>query len=235
MSCVRRPVIESSSLAEKSEWQSLTEEDSLSLDASVVHWLDQLKEGQEQAVEVVWQRYFKRVADLAEDRLPGYARSMFDGEDVALSAIHSLCRGVSEGRFEELSSVNHLWAILVVITRRKLGKRLRSITAEKRDARRTLSAHLPPDPTSQNDEYRSIDLIGREPTPEFVASVAEETAHLMQRLPDDDCRSIVQLRLEGLTIEEIADRVSCGTRTVHRRLDLVRRVWSDYFDELQTN
>ena len=40
---------------------------------------------------------------------------------------------------------------------------------------------------------------------------------------------------EGLTIEEIADRVSCGTRTVHRRLDLVRRVWSDYFDELQTN
>jgi DNA-directed RNA polymerase specialized sigma24 family protein len=45
-------------------------------------------------------------------------------------------------------------------------------------------------------------------------------------LPDDELRSIAVWKMEGLTNEEVDDRLGCAAPTVERRLRLIRKTWS---------
>jgi DNA-directed RNA polymerase specialized sigma24 family protein len=68
---------------------------------------------------------------------------------------------------------------------------------------------------------------GPAPTPEFVAMVDEECERLLQALGDEELRRIAVWKLEGLTNEEIAERMSCITRTVERKLKRIRDKWTE--------
>lgn len=183
--------------------------------ASVSAWIDGLRDGDDGSAEELWRRYFEALARVAERRLPGTIRGAYDGEDVALSAFHSMCTGVREGRFPELNSREDLWSLLIVIAARKSGKRHRAETTLKRgDGRRVDAASLGPQ-------------LAPEPTPEFAALVAEETEHLLALLPDDAMRRIAQFKLDGRTNEDIAAELGCAVRTVERRLGLIRRTWRE--------
>ena len=65
-------------------------------------------------------------------------------------------------------------------------------------------------------------VVGREPTPEFAAQVAEECQRLLDALDDPELRQLAPWKMEGYTNEEIADRLGCVGRTVERKLKLVR-------------
>ena len=52
-----------------------------------------------------------------------------------------------------------------------------------------------------------IRIVAREPSPEFAAMVADETAHLLDRLGDATLRQIALWRMEGYTSDEIAGRL----------------------------
>src|SRR5262249_16748472 len=64
-----------------------------------------------------------------------------------------------------------------------------------------------------------------EPTAEFAAQVAEECRRLLDRLGDAELRSVALWKMEGYTVEEIAARLGCVPRTVHRRLRLIQDLW----------
>jgi DNA-directed RNA polymerase specialized sigma24 family protein len=68
-------------------------------------------------------------------------------------------------------------------------------------------------------------IVGREPTPEFAAQAAEECRHLLGRLGDPELESVALLKMEGYTVEEIAERLGCVSRTIKRKLRLIRGVW----------
>ncbi|MBI1915085.1 MAG: hypothetical protein HYS12_10160 [Planctomycetes bacterium] len=68
----------------------------------VTRWLQQLKAGDHDAVQPLWERYFRRLVGLARDRLRKLPRRTADEEDVALSAFDSFCRRAEEGRFPRL-------------------------------------------------------------------------------------------------------------------------------------
>jgi DNA-directed RNA polymerase specialized sigma24 family protein len=68
-------------------------------------------------------------------------------------------------------------------------------------------------------------VVGDEPTPEFAAQAAEEYRRLLERLGDDQLRSIAVWKMEGYTNEEIAARLGCAVATVERRLHLIRKIW----------
>jgi DNA-directed RNA polymerase specialized sigma24 family protein len=70
-------------------------------------------------------------------------------------------------------------------------------------------------------------VIGSEPDPAFAALLAEECQRLLERLDSDELREMALLKLEGYTAEEIAERLDCSLRTVHRRLALIRRTWEE--------
>jgi DNA-directed RNA polymerase specialized sigma24 family protein len=46
-------------------------------------------------------------------------------------------------------------------------------------------------------------------------------------LKDDTMRTVALLRVEGYSVEEIADRLNCGKRTIERKLTLIRRTWQE--------
>ena len=54
----------------------------------------------------------------------------------------------------------------------------------------------------------------------------EECQNLLQMLVRDEVKQVALLKVEGYTNEEIAEMLDCTRRTVQRRLDFIRSVWS---------
>ena len=118
----------------------------------------------------------------------------------------------------------NLWALLVVITGRKIMNRHRHENQAYRDTSRTIS-----DSVLQTDHSSELSVLStlpsREPSPEFAAEVAEMSESLYSILPEPDLRQLVTLKLEGYTNEEAADQLKVTRRTVQRKLERIRRIW----------
>jgi DNA-directed RNA polymerase specialized sigma24 family protein len=162
---------------------------------------------------------------LGRKKLRPKTRGVYDEEDAAQSAFHSVCAGFAAGRFPDLHSRGNLWHLLVAITARKVAHRQRHDKQQRRDLQRHLSDFI--FLTSSDDSAPAgVDmLLTREPTPEYAAEFVETCEFLFQSLDDPALWEVVTLRMEGYTDAEIADRLDCSRRTVQRRLEVVRRHW----------
>ncbi len=196
---------------------------------SVSRWLGDLKAGDAAAVQPLWERYFAQLVRLARAKLRN-ARQVggaVDEEDAALSAFHSFCAGVAQGRFPQLADRDDLWRLLVVITARKAGAQVQREGRQKRGGGRVRAAA---DMEMAEGDGAPLGVLGlvlaTGPTPAFAAAAAEEFRRLLATLDDDDLRRIALDRMEGYTNDEIAERLGCARRTVARRLDLIKRLWA---------
>jgi DNA-directed RNA polymerase specialized sigma24 family protein len=198
-------------------------------EGSVTRRIGDLKDGDSAAAAALWERYFDRLVRLARKRLGGRGGGVEDEEDAALSAFESFCAGLAHGRFTELEHRHDLWKLLVVITARKAAALADRAGALKRGGgwTRLDPAHSGCTGQSNGDLGVLANLVAREPTPEFAAMVAEETRNLLGLLEDGPLRQIALDRMEGYTIDEIAARLGCARRTVARRLNLIRQIWSN--------
>ncbi len=194
-------------------------------DGSVTRWIDQLPLGDAAAVKVLWERYFRRLVGLARKKLGDAPRRMADEEDVALSAFDSFCRNAEAGRFPDLADREGLWRILVVMTARKAGHLRRDETRLKRGGGRVDDVE-----GGEGGERRLEEIISREPDPETAALAAEEHRRLVAALGDDDLRLVAQRRMEGDSVEEIAARLGYATRSIKRKLQLIREIWERELD-----
>jgi DNA-directed RNA polymerase specialized sigma24 family protein len=145
---------------------------------------------------------------------------MADEEDIALSAFHSLCSGLRDGRFPELQSRESLWRLLLVITTRKVADQFAFDRRSKRDSNRIAR---PDEGADEDDLVRQ--LVSREPTPEMVAQVAEQIAKLMESLVHEDLQSIALRKMEGFKNVEIAQELDRSVATVERKLRTIRSIW----------
>jgi DNA-directed RNA polymerase specialized sigma24 family protein len=192
---------------------------------SVTHWIGRLQTGDEAAAQRLWERYFRRLVGLARKKLLDTPRRAADEEDVALSAFASFCRGVRQGRFPQLDDRDNLWRLLVTFTARKAFDQLRDERAQKRGGGtvRGESALGGADSTAVGFDQ----VVGREPTPEFTAQVAEEYRRLLDLLDDTELRSIAVWKMEGDTTEQIAAKLECAPSTVERKLRRIRGLWAE--------
>ena len=191
----------------------------------ITQWIGGLAEGDEQAAQAIWQRYFERLMRLAERKLQGLPRRIADEEDVALSAMHSFFRGAAAGRFPRLEDREDLWKLLVTITCRKAVKQARRQRAQKRGGGyvRGNSAFLK---SRAEEPVGGIEqVLGSQPTPDLACMMADTCSVLLKLLRDDTLRSIALHRMEGYSNEEIADKLGCTVRTVERRLARIRHRW----------
>src|SRR5436190_1118263 len=75
--------------------------------------------------------------------------------------------------------------------------------------------------------FRQLEeLVGPEPSPEFAAQVAEEYRRLLQVLGDRELKTVAVWKMEGYTVMEIAEKLGYVTRTVERKLRLIRSIWA---------
>lgn len=195
---------------------------------SVTQWLAELKDGDESAAQRLWDRYFHNLAALAGKRLQNIPRLPSDGEDVALSAMHSLWEGVNAGRFPDLSDRDSLWKLLVAITVRKAQHVVRDEFRQKRGGGKLVGESALLNRSEVEAGARGLELVlDREPTPEFVAQMEEEMQRLFDLLPDEELRQIAAFKVQGVTSEEIAKRIDKALATVERRLKLIRSLWAE--------
>ncbi len=198
----------------------------MSDEGSITHWIGGLKSGDGESAQHVGERYFARLVRMARDKLRGMGRAGADRdeEDVALSALKSVCMGAAEGRFPRLGDRNDLWGLLVVITARKARNQARDALRLKRGGGR-VRAETDLRSGDPEEEAAMARIIGHEPTPEFAAMVAEEFERRLLGMGDETLRRIALLRLEGYTNEEIGASLGCVARTIERKLDVIRKTW----------
>jgi DNA-directed RNA polymerase specialized sigma24 family protein len=185
-----------------------------------------LKHGDPEAIERLWADYFQRLVALARKHLPKHSRRAADEEDVALSAFQSLCKRAAAGQFAKLDDREDLWRLLVVITLRKARRVMRRGQTQKRGGGRVSGDSGFTADAEKNAPSNLAELLGEGPTPAFAAEVAEECERLLGQLGDDQLRSIALLKMEGYTVAEIAEKMSCGHRSVERGLQSIRAKWS---------
>ena len=188
----------------------------MSSDRSVTFWIGRLKAGDAQAAQKLWEAYFRRLVGLARKKLHGVPRRAADEEDVVLSAFDSFCRGAGRDRFPRLQDRDDLWQVLVLLTARK------AIDLRQHEGRAKRGGGTEPAEAAVLEQ-----VVGREPTPEFAAQVAEECRRLLAKLDDPDLRALALWKMEGYTTEEIAARLGCVPRTVERKLRVIRSLWGE--------
>ena len=201
----------------------------MATDDSVTQWIIDIKRGDENAAQRLWDRYFSRLAAIATKRLKTVSRLPTDGEDVALSAFYSLCAGMNDGRFVELADRDSLWKLLVAVTVRKASHAIRDEFRGKRSGGKLVGESALLNRAEVEAGMRGLEMVlDREPTPEFVMQVEEEIQRLFDLLPDDELKQIASWKMQGMTSKEIADQIGKALATVERRLKLIRTFWEDH-------
>jgi RNA polymerase sigma-70 factor (ECF subfamily) len=182
----------------------------MSPDLPFAELASRLRDGDGEAARVVFDQFARRLVALAASRLPRALAAKVDAEDVVQSVFKSFFARQAEGRFH-LDNWDRLWTLLTVLTVRKCRDRLQHFRAARRDVVREAA-------TGPSDAPR--ELAAPEPTP-AEALLAETLEELLRGLPPPH-RRIVQLRLEGGSIEEVSRQAGCTERSVHRVLQKVR-------------
>lgn len=199
----------------------------------VSSWLLHLAEGDEETSQKIWDEYFGKLVRLARRKLDGMPLRDVDEEDVALSAMNSFYQGMNRRKFDNLKNKEDLWKLLVTITARKATAKLRRHYAQKRGGGgiRGESVFRKNDNVADGREDGIGNVLGSEPTPELALGVAENCQALLDRLGDDTLRQIALMTLEGHRTEEIAVHLGCVRRTVERKLERIREIWSEGADD----
>ena len=175
--------------------------------------LVRLREGDEHAAAVVFERFVRRLVGLASQRLDARTRRLHEPEDVVQSAFRSFFARLEEGAYE-LDGWDSLWGLLTIITLRKCRGRRRYTHARKRDAAREVAW-----PESCDGCW--FELVDREPSPVEAAMITELVSSLLNELKSPE-RAIVELCLDGYETREIASRLDRSERTVQRVRQAVR-------------
>ncbi|MCG8650711.1 MAG: sigma-70 family RNA polymerase sigma factor [Pirellulales bacterium] len=200
---------------------------------SVTAWIGELKDGQDEASQKIWERYFGQLVRVAAKRLGSSSRRIADEEDVAVSVFDSLCRGAAAGRFKQLHDRDDLWKLLTAIAGMKAVDQIRRQTAQKRGGTNVRGESIfGGSDASQIDGLAQ--LLHSEPTPEFMALMDEQQQEMFQALPDKSQREVARLRFEGYSNEEISSQLGISLRTVERKLKVIRAIWSSLVEDSQS-
>jgi RNA polymerase sigma factor (sigma-70 family) len=193
---------------------------------SVSEWIASLKHGDSEAVQQLWKKYSTALLRLARSRIKNLSQRAADEDDVAQSVFISLCRGASAGRFANVTNRDELWWLLVAMTVQKTIDLARKEQAQKRGAGRVQSEVTVSYPKGGSGDFSLDSLVGNHPTPELLAIMDEEHRRLMAMLRNDQLRKIALWRIEGYTVGEVAERLAITSRSVERKLQLIRGAWA---------
>lgn len=197
---------------------------------SVSCWLEELRAGSDHAAQELWERYFDRLVHVARRKLDGVAKRAFDEEDVAISVFRSLCEGLVDGRLEEMRNRDDLWKVLVTITRQKAIDRIRHEKAKKRGGGAVRGESVFGNSPGQDRQLSMNEILGEDPNPSMLAEMEEEHQLLLETLGDPTLQRVAVLRMQGATVADVAATLGVTSRTVKRKLHLIRETWLQELD-----
>jgi RNA polymerase sigma-70 factor (ECF subfamily) len=171
--------------------------------------LERFRRGEQFAATLLYLRYAPRLLALAQSRCsPGLAHRL-DSEDIVQSVFSRFFRRARSGDYKVPAGAE-LWKLLLVIALNKIRAAEAHHRAGKRDVGATATANgleeslAAPAADDGNGAYLSL-----------VVSDA------LERLPDR-LREIIELRLQGYEVREIAEMTERPLRSVERLLQEAR-------------
>lgn len=168
------------------------------------------QEGSQDAATALYLRYARRLQSLAKAQTGKQLATRFDPEDVVQSVFRTFFRRAVESGYD-VPAGEELWQLLLVLALNKIRSLATYHRAMKRDVART--GH-----PSGIEEYSTSSPTQDELAYESMRMVIDE---LIAKLPAPQDR-IVQLRIEGHEIKQIAEMTSRSKRTVERTLQQFR-------------
>jgi RNA polymerase sigma-70 factor (ECF subfamily) len=169
----------------------------------------QLQEADPSTAEAVFHRYAVRLARLAEAHLSRKIAGRVDAEDVVQSVFRTFFRRCARGEFQ-IDSSGQIWRLLVTLTLCKVRAQARRHLAAKRNA----AAEVP-------GGLGLAEAVSQEPTPAEAAELVDRIESLLQGLPDLYCQ-ILEQRLHGHAVADIAAGLAVSRQTVYRALELLQ-------------
>lgn len=184
--------------------------------------LEEIRKGQLEAIDEVFQRYFARSVRYAKARVHMHESPLIDPEMAVASAIGSLISRVRRGAYPDLDNERDFWNLLARVVERKISKYRRYNYADKRSpGQRLLSVDSLGD--SSDAEASKAAPPGAEVSP-LAQAIADETLQLLlERLTQEETRDVLLLRMEGFSFVQIAEHMGRSRGWVQRRCEEIRR------------
>ena len=175
-------------------------------DGSVSHWIQEIKGGNRDAAQDLWERYYRQLVNLARKRFSGSSTRVSDEEDVVSEVFEKFFRFAESGRFPDLSDRDGLWRLLVRMTADKVIDHQRKAARQRRGGGmvRGESVFL----SNPNDpEMNAIaQVIGDEPTPEFAAAMTEQVSRMLSMLNEPGLIQLAIGKMQGYDNAELAQQ-----------------------------
>jgi RNA polymerase sigma-70 factor (ECF subfamily) len=178
--------------------------------------LRELVRGDQDAATRLYNRYVNRLRAFARVKCPRDLAARFDPEDVVQSVFYRFFQRAVVGDYQ-VPAGEDLWKLLVVIAANRIRKLEAFHRACKRDVRHTLAGAGPDECLERMDQGKDI--------PALQMCVDD----VLGRIPAVH-RQVVQMRIEGFEVAEIAERLGRSQRTVERVLQETRSKLGSFFD-----
>lgn len=164
--------------------------------------LDRFRGGVDHAATLLYFRYADHLLSLTTARLGRDLTPRLDPEDIVQSVFRTFFRRAALGQFE-VPQGGDLWKLFLVLALNKIRNAGAHHRAARRDVRRTADAADEPATPARPDDSLTV-----------LRLVVED---VLDGLPPT-ARPIVELRVEGHEVAEIAGRTGRSVRSVERVL-----------------
>jgi RNA polymerase sigma factor (sigma-70 family) len=202
----------------------------------------QFKEGHPDAIAEIVRRYYWRMVGMANRLLRGLnvEPACFDGDDAVNTTLSKLCEAAKAGKIHSMEESADFWNLFHSILKRNIllardhNTRLKrggpGLLRSNSDGRFASSVSEGELPVRRLNRTVGIldDLRCCQPPPDVASSSKQEVERLLDLLDDPLLRTIATMRAEEYTNDEIARTLGTTTRTIERKLTIIRDVWSDY-------
>jgi RNA polymerase sigma-70 factor (ECF subfamily) len=175
--------------------------------------LRRFKRGEGDAATQLYLRYAQRLTAFAQRQTSRQLSTRFDPEDVIQSVFRTFFRRASDGTFD-VPAGEELWQLLLVIALNKVRQLGRFHHQQRRDVDKTMGGEA-----LAGGQLAAADMSLR-----MLEMVIDEA---LQQLPDIQ-RQMIELRIQGHSVAEIAEVTQRCRRTVERVMRQFRDHISDY-------
>lgn len=171
------------------------------------------RQGDDAAMQQLVTEYEREVHTVARIRLGAALRPYVDSVDLVQSVHRSLLIGLRDGKFD-ISTPQNLIALALTIVRRKVARQWRKVQRQQRLSGTDSSTGDLPDIL--------VGLVGKESDPAEIASLRDQTQRLWSEM-DATERSVMELRMEGLSTADVARQLELDPDVLRVRLSRLRR------------
>jgi RNA polymerase sigma-70 factor (ECF subfamily) len=180
--------------------------------------LQRYRRGSQDAATQLYLRYAKRLRGLAGQQLSPALAGRVDLDDVVQSVFGSFFRRARDGYYD-VPAGEELWRLFLVLALNKIRSQAAFHRAARRDVGRTIglegAAAGEPDDGGDGASFSLLHMV---------------IGEALDRLPAPQ-RQMVELRVEGFEVAEIADKIGRSKRTTERLLQEARQRLQKFLEE----